>query len=153
MTIKLQNNQKDLMLLVQYLKEVDGDFLIPLSQKTDLESFASKLLTYGHAYVETQDEKNVGLIAFYCNDARTFTASLPILSVKWMARGKGIARKLTNTAISTCRSYGMKRFIVDTVNSAAKTLYKSLGFVVYKTEIVQGTEKEYLELKFEDRSL
>lgn len=148
MTIKLQNNQNDLILLAQYLKEVDGDFLIPLSQKTDLESFALKILTYGHAYVEKQDDENVGMIAFYCNDIRTFTACLPILSVKVMARGKGIARKLANVAINTCRSYGMKRFVVDTVNAAAKTLYKSLGFVVYKTEIVQGTEKEYLELTF-----
>ena len=134
------------MILVQYLKDVDEDFLIPLSQKTDLVSFASKILTYGHAYMEKLDAEFVGLVTFYCNDNKTLKANLPILSVKKKARGMGLSKQLVSKAINTCRYYGMKKFQVDTVNPIAKVLYESLGFKVFKTENSEIGQKEYLEL-------
>lgn len=146
MTIKLQNNQNDLTILVQYLNEVDGDFLIPLSKKTDLESFASKILTYGHAYMEKQNDEFIGLVTFYCNDVKNRNAYIPIVSIKEKARGRGLSKKLTYMAIETCRSYGMKKVFVDTVNPIAGILYRSLGFEVYKSEKNELGSKEYFEL-------
>lgn len=146
MILKLLNTPTDINLLTQYLCEVDKDFGFPLSSQTDLKVFVLKLLKYGHAFFAIENNQAVGLITFYCNNYQNRQAYLPILSVKQSHRNKGYARKLINIAINVCRLYKMDTILVDSVNPVAKTLYKSIGFYIYKTDSVLGLIREHMAL-------
>lgn len=146
MIIKLSNNETDIQILFDYLKDVDRDFEIPLSSKVNLSEFARKTLANGHAFMAREDDKFVALATLYCNDKVTVKAFLPILSVKECYRGKGYARQLVNIVINLSRLYEMKTVNVDSVNPTAISLYKSVGFKSVEVEEVHGLRKEYLQL-------
>ena len=82
MIIKLSNNETDIQILFDYLKDVDRDFETPLSLKVNLFEFARKTLSNGHAFMARENDKFVALVTLYCNDKVTVKAFLPILSVK-----------------------------------------------------------------------
>lgn len=138
--VELLKNHEDLH---KYLNDVDKDFGTPLSSKTDLISFASKLIKYGHVYVIKEGYDIVAMIGFYSNDTINNNAYLPILSTKDRARGKGYARKLVSEMIDICKKDGMKTIFCDSINPIAISLYISLGFNEYKKE----ENKSYLKLK------
>lgn len=146
MIIKLSNNETDIQVLFDYLKDVDRDFEIPLSSKVNLSEFARKTLSNGHAFMVREDDKYVALVTLYCNDKVNVKAFLPILSVKECYRGKGYARQLVNIAINISRLYEMKTVNVDSVNPIAISLYKSVGFQSVGVDDVNGLRKEYLQL-------
>ena len=146
MIIKLSNNETDIQILFDYLKDVDRDFETPLSSKVNLSEFARKTLANGHAFMAREDDKFVALATLYCNDKVTVKAFLPILSVKECYRGKGYARQLVNIVINLSRLYEMKTVNVDSVNPTAISLYKSVGFKSVEVEEVHGLRKEYLQL-------
>lgn len=147
MIVRLNNNEKDVQILVNYLKDVDQDFGTPLSLKANLSNLAQKTLAYGHAYIVQENNNVVALVTFYCNDKVNAKAFLQILSVKEVCRGKGYARELVNLVITESRRHGMQTVCVDSVNPVAIGLYKSVGFETIKVEQQYGTMKEYLQLK------
>lgn len=146
MILKLSNTSNNINLLTQYLCEVDNDFEIPLSSRTELKIFSLKLLLHGHVFFAIEKKQAVGLIAFYCNNYENHQAYIPILSVKQNYRSKGYARQLINIAINVCRLYKMSTVAVDSINPIAITLYKSVGFKTYKTDDITGMTKEYMTL-------
>ena len=146
MIIKLSNNETDIQILFDYLKDVDRDFEIPLSSKVNLYEFARKTLANGHAFMARENDKFVALVTLYCNDKVTVKAFLPILSVKECYRGKGYARQLVNIVINMSRLYEMKTVNVDSVNPIAISLYKNVGFKSVEVDEVHGLRKEYLQL-------
>lgn len=130
MMIRLQPTENDHQKLTAYLEEVDQDFGIPLSTKVGIPDYAGKILKNGRVYViEEQSDEPLSLICFYCNDFRSHTAFLPILSTKKEARGKGYAKLLIQRMIADCREEHMVRICCDSINPVAVSLYKSLGFV------------------------
>lgn len=146
MILKLSNTSNNINLLTQYLCEVDNDFEIPLSSRTELKIFSLKLLLHGHVFFAIEKKQAVGLIAFYCNNYENHQAYIPILSVKQNYRSKGYARQLINIAINVCRLYKMSTVAVDSINPIAINLYKSVGFKTYKTDDITGMTKEYMTL-------
>lgn len=146
MILKLSNTSNNINLLTQYLCEVDNDFEIPLSSRTELKIFSLKLLLHGHVFFAIEKKEAVGLIAFYCNNYENHQAYIPILSVKQNYRSKGYARQLINIAINVCRLYKMSTVAVDSINPIAINLYKSVGFKTYKTDDITGMTKEYMTL-------
>lgn len=146
MILKLSNTSNNINLLTQYLCEVDNDFEIPLSSRTELKIFSLKLLLHGHVFFAIEKKQAVGLVAFYCNNYESHQAYIPILSVKQNYRSKGYARQLINIAINVCRLYKMNTISVDSINPIAITLYKSVGFKTYKTDDITGMTKEYMTL-------
>ena len=146
MIIKLSNNKTDTQILVDYLKAVDEDFVMPLSSKVDLLELAQKTLEYGYAYIALENGNVVALVTFYCNDKANAKAFLPILSVKKEFRGKGYARKLVNIVIDVSRLHEMQMVCVDSINPVAIGLYKSVGFKTIRVDESHGIRKEYLQL-------
>ena len=146
MILKLSNTSNNINLLTQYLCEVDNDFEIPLSSRTELKIFSLTLLLHGHVFFAIEKKQAVGLIAFYCNNYENHQAYIPILSVKQNYRSKGYARQLINIAINVCRLYKMSTVAVDSINPIAINLYKSVGFKTYKTDDITGMTKEYMTL-------
>lgn len=141
----LRDSNEDLKLLIEYLKSVDKDFYVPLSNKVDLTNYSIKLLKHGFV-ICINDEHIEGLIGGYANDLVNHIAHISILSTLKEARGKGYARQMLICAIKYCKTCGMKKIICDSVNPIAIHLYKSVGFIKYKSDNVGQFQKEYLEL-------
>lgn len=131
---KLNNTVENKNKLTQYLHEVDKDFEIPLSNKTDLGIYAMKLLTHGIVLVSLESDVINGLLAGYCNDTSSCNATISILSVKKQSRGMGIAHQLISKMIDSCRKAGMRKILVDSVNPVAIYSYQSSGFHIIKCE-------------------
>lgn len=146
MIIKLSNNEADIQMLIDYLREVDHDFGTPLSSKVNLPEFAQKTLAYGHAFIAQEGGESVALVTLYCNDKVNAKAFLPILSVKDKFRGKGYARQLVNIVLNVSRLYEMHTVNVDSVNPIAIALYKSVGFKTVEVEKSHGIKKEFLQM-------
>ena len=130
--------------LAKYLHEVDNDFEISLSQKTDIEAYSIKLLKNGVVLVSVENGIINGLLAGYCNDTENGNAIISILSVKENCRGRGISRQLVNSMIETCLQKEMNRIYVDSVNPIAVALYKSCDFKVEKIETFNEINKTFL---------
>lgn len=131
--------------LTQYLREVDKDFEIPLSNKVDLGIYATKLLTYGIVIVSLDCGHFNGMLAGYCNDTKSGNATISILSVKKHSRGQGISHQLISKMIDTCRKAGMRKILVDSVNPLAISSYQSLGFQIIKGESNDDRKKTFLQ--------
>ena len=143
----IELNKNDIQNLIQYLKDVDKDFGILLSEKVDLELYAIKLLNNGHVIAILNDVKSIiGINCFYSNDQVNKTAYLPILSVKSEARGKGCAKQMISKMIDMCKKNGMKTISCNSINPIAVSLYKSFGFKEFRTERYNNFEKIYLSL-------
>ena len=67
--------------LLDFLKNVEIDFTIPLSRKIDLELFLSKIKNNGLVYCAYDNKKLIGACFFYCNDTQIKKAYLSVLCV------------------------------------------------------------------------
>ena len=63
----LKDCEEDQKLLIEYLRSVDEDFYIPLSNKVDLVSFSTKLLKYGFV-IYVNHGRIEALLGGYAND-------------------------------------------------------------------------------------
>ncbi|MBQ7352539.1 MAG: GNAT family N-acetyltransferase [Clostridia bacterium] len=122
--------------LLQFLKKVDSDFPVPLSEKQDLNAFADKLIKNATICYEMNDEEIVGLVAGYTNNEEKESAYISIVAVLDKARGKGIGKKLVSDFIQTAQNKGFKsvNLYTSTNNEVAIKMYDSLGFVKYEKE-------------------
>lgn len=144
---ELKYISSDVTRLAEYLMAVDSDFEVPLSSKTDLYIFTEKLLSKGHLLAVIEDNVIMGINGFYCNDQINKIAHFSILSCKQEIRGKGYARRLVEKMIEICKANTMKKIHCDSVNPIAICLYKSCGFIEYRTELCDELKKTYLELR------
>ena len=133
--------------LTRYLHLVDNDFGIPLSEKTELESYASKLLAKGVVLVFIESHEFAGLVAGYCNDTTDGNAIISLLSTRNEYRGQGISHQLIYYMIDICRNASMKRILVDSINPSAVNIYLSCGFNIVKKETVGGRIRTILKLQ------
>ena len=142
---KLDNTFENQKILTQYLREVDKDFEIPLSNKTDLEIYAAKLLTHGIVLASLDCGHFNGMLAGYCNDTNGGNATISILSVKKHSRGQGISHQLIIRMIDFCREAEMRKILVDSINPIAISSYRSSGFHITKIESDDKITKTFLE--------
>lgn len=127
-TVVLQQVQKEEF--VEFLYEVDSLFPIPLSQKTNIQQLAEKLLEKGTVLAIIEKEKIVGAVGMYANDVVTKTAYMSVLAVVPAFSSKGIATKIITDAFYHARNAGMEKVYLYThkTNAGAIALYKKLGF-------------------------
>jgi len=142
---KLDNTVENQKVLTQYLREVDKDFEIPLSNKTDLEIYATKLLSHGIVLVSLDCGNLNGMLAGYCNDTNSGNAIISVLSVKKHCRGLGISHQLIRKMIDFCKKAGMRKIHVDSVNPVAISSYQSSGFHIIKYEYDDERVKTFLQ--------
>ena len=145
---QLDNTDKNVKLLTKYLHLVDNDFGIPLSENTELESYALKLLAKGVVLVFVERNEFAGLVAGYCNDSVDGNAIISLLSTRNEYRGQGISRQLIYCMIDICHNASMKRILVDSINPSAVNIYLSCGFNIVKKETVGGRIRTFLKLQF-----
>ncbi len=113
------------------LHEIDCEFIVPLSERTPLDVLAQKFLAHGIVYVAYDDERPVGLIAFYANDLNSKIGYLSVIGLLPTHRRKGIGRQLLDAMIQTSKLCGMTAItlMTDKINHSAVAMYERTGFV------------------------
>ena len=124
----IKNNEKTGLL--KFLRQVDLLFPIPLSHKQNLEILSDKLLNLGVAIGAYYDEKLVGVICGYANDAEHGRAYISVLCVLTEFQGKSIAKNLVEEFIKECKVANMRKICLYThsTNERAIGLYRKIGF-------------------------
>lgn len=120
---------KDQLLI--FLKKVNNEFPVPLSEKQDLERYAEKLLEKATLCYKI-DEKNqvIALVAGYTDCLSNNMAYISMVSTLPEYQGKGIATELVKKFINICIDKsisGIHLYAVEENTSAVK-IYKKLGF-------------------------
>lgn len=120
----------NLIQLEQFLRTVDRDFPIPISQKQYLTPFARKLMEKATICSVCENGKILSLVAGYTENLFENMAYISIVATLSEARGKGYAMKLVKDFISCCRDKKIKAVHLYTAptNVAAIKMYKRLGF-------------------------
>jgi ribosomal protein S18 acetylase RimI-like enzyme len=121
--------------LLDFLVQVDLDFVPPISSKVDLVQYAQKLNSKATHCVaqESGGEKIIGLISFYCNDPQKINAYISVFGVFESARGKGLGSEMFDRVIDYVKGMGFAFMSFQTWESnRALSFYKSRGFTVYE---------------------
>ena len=118
--------------LYEFLKEVDNDFPVPLSAKTDLKAYAEKLLLKADlvAYVDAAGAVR-GLAAGYIRSSVGPLSYLSMLAISRDLRGVHAGGKLVARYLSEAEKAGLLgvHLYADNGNLAALKTYDDLGFV------------------------
>ena len=143
--VELTNQPQDVVDAISFFEKVDTNFEVPVSLKVDIAGMVNKLLNYGKILAIYHDGNIVSALGFYCNDDITHIAHISILATEPMFYGKGLAKKVMTEGMLICKDEGMSAIRVDTVNSAAKQLYCSLGFTEMRVECENNIKKTFLQ--------
>lgn len=119
--------------LERFLREVDRDFPVPLSQKQDLSAFAQKLLEKATLCEISRDGEIQSLVAGYTENLTAGKAYISLVATLAKARGNGFAPKLIRQFLQICREKQIPAVHLYTVaaNTSAVKMYRKLGFEAY----------------------
>lgn len=123
-------NKADTAQLAAHLRACDDVFMPPLSERVNVDDYASKIADRAQRFEAWASCELVGLVAAYCNDLERRAAFITSVSVIPVWQGRGIASRLMENCIHHVRSLGFKRIKleVEGSNTAAVTLYNKHGF-------------------------
>lgn len=117
--------------LIIFLKKVNNEFPVPLSEKQDLESYAKKLLEKATLCYEINEQNQIiALVAGYTDCLSNNMAYISMVSTLPEYQGKGIATELVKKFINICIDKNISGIHLYAVaeNTPAVKLYKKLGF-------------------------
>ena len=117
--------------LKKFLGEVDNDFPIPLSSKTDLGELAHKLLGNGLSMVILNGSDIASGCFGYANDVQSKTAYISVVATLKAFRGKGFAEKCVRAFLDEAKKQNMESAVLYTHNTniGAIKIYEKIGFV------------------------
>lgn len=132
-----------------HLNECNNNFTPPLSDRTDLRSYAKKLYENALTFEAWDGDRLIGLIAGYFSKDESRTFFISNVSVIKKYNGKGIASRLLKDCISYCKKndYFVLTLEVNRHNSPAVAYYEKHRFRQYESKGDQLFLK--LELKNE----
>ncbi|MBU0482405.1 MAG: GNAT family N-acetyltransferase [Proteobacteria bacterium] len=109
-----------------FLKEMNCDFVPPLSSQIILSDYVEKLCQCATCLFILEQNKIVGLSAIYCNDLINKRAFLTLFVIAKHLRRKGFATKLFNESLNVARSKKMSHFFweVNSKNKKAMLFYE-----------------------------
>ncbi|MCV2369882.1 GNAT family N-acetyltransferase [Roseateles oligotrophus] len=114
------------------LKEIDGDFVPPLSSSVDLTEYSNKL--YNKATIFSVHDKGalVAVMAVYCTDAVNRVAYGTMLAVAATHRIYGLGPNLIKSTLDFLKKSEFKVFRLEIykTNPRVITLYRRLGFSI-----------------------
>ena len=133
--------------IIELMRQVDGEFLPPLSSKVDLDAYVDKIIGNALIFQVLENASFAGFIAVYCNDPTFETAFITMVAVSQAARGKGLAASLVRAVIEHCRRAGYNKLALEAYksNTAAIKLYEKLGFSV----VHEGDASLLLEIRLQ----
>ena len=86
-----------------FIKKINYDFPIPVSEKVDLNEYCEKLWEKAELVAEVQDEEIRGLVAGYMNDLENGSAYISLVGVSRDFRNQGLGKKLVHQFVLLCR--------------------------------------------------
>ena len=115
-----------------FMREVDGDFVPPLSERVDLDAYATKLLDPAVNIVAVSDRGTPiqGAVSFYCDPAQYDSVHLSFLAVGPGLREQGCAHELMLRCSDYALSAGMSAVRTRTWrgNEPMVRLLEGLGY-------------------------
>ena len=113
-----------------HLEDCDNNFTPPLSERTDLASYAKKLFERSVTFEAWRDDRLIGLIAAYLSSGDIRSAFITNISVTKEFTGRGIASRLLRNCIAHCtkNSYFVINLEVNRNNSRAISFYEKHQF-------------------------
>ena len=116
-----------------FLRRVDSDFPVPLSQKQDLSVLAQKLSA--HATICTVKDGNeiLAMVAGYTENLINNMAYISVAATVPEARGNGLASGLIETFLRICvdKKISAVHLYAVSSNLPAMNMYRRLGFVLW----------------------
>ena len=135
---------------LSFIKDVEQDFVPPLLDRIDVETYYNKVNTYA-AFIECyHDNDLVGLLISYVNNKETRKGFVTFIAVKNCYRGNGIAGNLLDKACEFAKYNGMSVLGIDTNNIIARDCYIKNGFKLIESHRQENSllERFYLERTF-----
>ena len=123
--------------LESFLRAVDQDFPVPLSQKSDLSVLAEKFAQRADIFAERIDGKIAGAVIGYITNGFSEISFITVVAVRKEYRGKGVSKRALLSYIAEAKKQGRFKAIdvyTQRENATAIGLYKGCGFVDYKIE-------------------
>jgi ribosomal protein S18 acetylase RimI-like enzyme len=114
------------------LSDMIGDELLrnPSFIQTPLEDYCRKLANRASIIIHFDNQKPLGMIAYYCNDLKTGSVYITSIIVDPEARRGGVGQRLVRAALDHGQSLGFQRceLEVSASNTQAIRFYQKLGF-------------------------
>ena len=116
--------------LESFLRKVDHDFPVPLSNKQDLSAYASKLLAKATLCVAMEEDEIVSLVAGYTRNLPDNRAYIAVVATLPRGRGQGLAPKLVQEFLDICKERHICAVHLYTAqtNTPAVMMYEALNF-------------------------
>jgi len=113
-----------------HLRRCEGDFVPPLAQREDLQSYADRIRHDAVTFEAWAPTGLVGLVAAHLGDAGGVVGFVTTVSVEEDYRGQGIARSLLVQCMDAARKRGIDRLRLQVAraNASALCLFRQLGF-------------------------
>ena len=130
-TLEYGTNRGTEAQIVEHLRKCDANFVPALSERVSLDEYARKIVEQAVRFEAWADGELIGLVAAYCNDAKSGTAYITNVSVVPGWVGRGGASALMSDCIAHARKSGFRRIALEVgrENSRAMVLYEKFGFV------------------------
>jgi ribosomal protein S18 acetylase RimI-like enzyme len=118
--------------VLKILMRADDSFSPPISIRTKLNDYASKLSSNAINLYVCSNGKDCGHAAFYVNDQANQIAFLSSIYLDDSIRGSGVGDQLMGLIIDSCKNRCMTeiRLAVNSKNCGAIKFYKKHGFQV-----------------------
>ena len=116
--------------VVRHLQAHNEAFQPPLSSRVNLTDYSRKLVDHAARFEAWVGDELVGLVAVYCNSKNHDGAFVSNVSVFAGYSGRGIARRLMQSAIAHVAELGFSCLHLKVYREAviAMHLYSALGF-------------------------
>lgn len=132
---------------LEYLTEVDEEYIPPISKCIRLSEYAEKLLDKASIATARYENKLVGVCAFYCDEIKR-KSFISTIGVQKKFKKKGIGKKLLREAISISKKQKMDKISleVNVENRYAVNFYEKNGFrtsKIFKKKDLEGVDRNW----------
>lgn len=119
-----------------FLRQVDKDFPVAISEKIDLHAYAEKLVDKATLCLEYDGDAIGGIVAGYTDNLIDNRAYISVVAVSRNLRGKGVCKKLIHQFIFLCKQKQISsiHLYTSSQNIMAIKMYEKIGFQQWKVE-------------------
>lgn len=118
-------------MLDRYIRKMDLELPIPLSQRVDISEYVNKIYEKAHIVARVENGEIVSAVIGYIENLIGNMSYITMVGTLSIARHKGYATEMLRKYILDCKQKKLEgiHLYTDWGNKAAIHLYKSLGFV------------------------
>ena len=130
-TIQFSIGTASLSQIERHLKLCSADFIPPLADRVQLDSYSKKLFSKSTTFEAWRDKRLVGLLAAYMNENGR-SAFISSVSVLPSFRSQGIANRLLDQCHLEAKCRGLQTIALEVskTNTPAILLYKKHGYAL-----------------------